>query len=343
MSEPAPHSSPVILVVSADERSAEVTVERHTHTVVGTTPKETRNAALDRAAAYAAHLGRPVLVDARDGNGLWRLTVTPAGVVRAAGGTEAARLSGKRTSTRGRRIALAAAGAVLAAALLAGGALAAVRYGPEPRPDTTAPAQEQHAATMQTRQAPPGFTREAVWRRTMHADTRPDVAPGGERAAYIDTGGRLSVVGPDGEPVWRADLPIPADDVAGSPRFVHAGAGTAVAVVGGGALWLWPPDGGTPEEIELPEGADVSFAGGAPLVIAGGRASIPIDGELASVDKPQGTGAVLSDGEQVLTAVVQGPWIWVAPDGTNRSVQPRPPEGAGALHEVYTAGGVRVV
>ncbi|MFD0776321.1 hypothetical protein ACFQZ2_20505, partial [Streptomonospora algeriensis] len=100
-----------------------------------------------------------------------------------------------------------------------------------------------------------------------------------------------------------------------------------------------PPDGGTPKEIPLPEGADVSFDGGAPLVIADGRASIPLDGELASVEKPPGTGAVLSDGERVLTAVVQGPWIWVAPDGMTRSVEPQVPEGAGALHEVYTAGG----
>lgn len=338
MSEQAtPHGSPVILVVSADERSAEVTVERHTRTVFGATPKETRNAALDLAAEYAAYVGKPVVVNARDGNGSWELIVSPTGVVRAAGGTEAALLSGNRTSKRGGRIALAAVGAALVLVVLAGGAVAAVRYGPALLPEEE-PA-EQPAVTMQTRQAPPGFTEQAAWRRSMHQGTRPDVAPGGEFAAYIDPAGRLRVVGPGGEPGWRADLPLSADEVVGPPRFVRAGTEEAVAVVGDGALWLWPPDGGTPEEIALPEGADVSFAGGAPLVIADGRASIPLDGELASVEKPRGTGAVLSDGEQVLAAVVQGPWTWVAPDGTTESVEPQAPEGADTLYEVYTAGG----
>ncbi|MFD0776676.1 hypothetical protein ACFQZ2_22315, partial [Streptomonospora algeriensis] len=190
----APHSGPVVLVVSADERSAEITIDRHTRTVFGATPKETRNAALDLAAEYAAHLGRPVLVNARDGNGAWQLIVSPTGVVRAAGGTEAALLSGKRKPKRGRRIALAAVGAVLALAVLAGGAVAAVRFLPVFQVDGK-PSREQPAATMQTRQAPPGFTRQAAWRLPMHQSTQPDVLPGGERAAYIDPSGRLRVVG----------------------------------------------------------------------------------------------------------------------------------------------------
>ncbi|GAA1770082.1 hypothetical protein [Streptomonospora arabica] len=345
MSEPAaPHSSPVVLVVAADERSAEVTIERHTRTVFGATPKETRNAALDLSAEYAAHMGRPVLVNARDGNGAWQLIVSPTGVVRAAGGTEAALLSGSpRTKPkRGRRIALAVVGAAAALAVLAGGAFAAVRYVPALVPEA-APADDRPAATMESRQAPPGFTRDAAWRRPMHAGTEPDVAEGGKRAAYIDPGGRLRVVGRDGGPRWTADLPLSADEVVSGPRFVRAGSADAVAVVGGGALWLWESGGGTPREVALPEGADVSYAGGAPLVIADAKASIPVDGELAPVEKPEGTGALLSDGERVLTAVVRGPWTWVAPDGATERVRPQTPEGAESLHEVYSAGGGYVV
>lgn len=339
----APQRSTVVLVVAPDERSAEVTIERHTRTVFGATPKETRNAALDLAADYAAHLGRPVLVNARDANGAWQLIVSPTGVVRAAGGTEVALMSDqqRKRPKRGRRIALVAGGGVLALVLVAGGAVVAVRYVPEVLPQE--PVAEQPAAAMEGRKPPPGFTRQAVWRRPMHEGTQPDVAPGGDRAAYIDPSGRLRVVGANGKPKWSADLPLPADEASGTPRFVRVGAENAVALVGGASLWLWPPKGGTPQEIALPEGAEVSFAGGAPLVLAGGDASIPVDGELAQVSKPDGSGALLSDGERVLTAVVRGPWTWVAPDGTTENVKPKAPEGAGSLDEVYTAGGGYVV
>ncbi|QBI54678.1 PQQ-binding-like beta-propeller repeat protein [Streptomonospora litoralis] len=338
----AHHSSPVVLVVSADERSAEVTIERHTRTVFGDTPKQTRNAALDLAADYAAHLGHSVLVNARDANGAWQLIVSPTGVVRAAGGTEVALMARSTRPKRARRVVLAAVGGVLTLAVVAGGAVAAVRYVPGMIPEQR-PTPEQPAVTLDARKAPPGFTRQAAWRLPMHEQAQPDVASDGNRLAYVDPGGRLRVVGRDGEPLWTADLPLSADEVVGAPRFVRVGGRKAVAVVGGAALWLWPPDGGDPQKTALPEGAEVSYAGGGPLVIADGRASIPADGGLASVQKPGGTGALLSDGERVLTAVVRGPWIWVAPDGSRQSVQPQAPEGADALREIYTAGGGYVV
>ncbi|MDA0567220.1 hypothetical protein LG943_23290 [Streptomonospora sp. S1-112] len=339
-----PHRSPVVLVVAADERSAEVTIERQTRVVSGTTPKETRNAALDLVADYAAHLGRSVLVNARDVNGAWQLIVSPTGVVRAAGGREVA-LMADRPRRRGRagRIAAVAAGGVVVLAVLGGGGFAAVRYLPGALADDPAAGPEQPTVTLQARQAPPGFTEQAQWRLPMRDGTQPDVSPAGDRAALVDVDGRLRVVGPGGQTAWSADLPLPADEMSGPPRFVTVDGDQGVAVVGPDRLWVWPSGGGEPRAYELPEGAEVTFAGAGPLVMAEGRPSIPSGAELAPVTKPEGSGALLSDGGRVLTAVVRGPWVWVAPDGTREEVRPRTPEGAGDLAEVLTAGGDTLV
>ncbi|MBV2366127.1 hypothetical protein ACFPZ0_24180 [Streptomonospora nanhaiensis] len=338
-----PHRSPVVLVVAADERSAEVTIERQTRVVFGATPKETRNAALDLVADYAAHLGRSVLVNARDVNGAWQLIVSPTGVVRAAGGREVALMADRPRRGRAGRIAAVAAGGVVVLALLGGGGFAAVRYLPDALAGGPTAAPERPTVTMQARQAPPGFTEQARWRLPMRDGAQPDVSPEGDRVALVDVDGRLRVVGPDGETAWSADLPLPADEMTGPPRFVAAGDGQGVAVVGEGRLWVWPPGGGEPRAYELPEGAEVTFAGAGPLVMADGRPSIPSGGELAPVEKPEGSGALLSDGRRVLTAVVRGPWVWVAPDGTREEVEPAAPQGAGELDEVLTAGGDTLV
>src|SRR5690606_22325249 len=73
-----------VIVIAPDERSAEIVIEGHRQVVTGLAPKDTRRAALDVATGYAARIGQPVLVDARDANGYWRLVATPDGVVQAA-------------------------------------------------------------------------------------------------------------------------------------------------------------------------------------------------------------------------------------------------------------------
>lgn len=114
--EPGRQRGSVVIVIAHDECSAEITIEGRTQVVTGAIPKETRRAALDAATAYAAHLGRSVLVNARDANGAWQLIISPTGVVRAAGGSEAELVVRPDTQGRGRgrKIALALTGGALA-------------------------------------------------------------------------------------------------------------------------------------------------------------------------------------------------------------------------------------
>ncbi|WP_067968788.1 hypothetical protein [Nocardiopsis trehalosi] len=337
---PGPHRSPVILVVAPDERSAEVTIEGRTRVVTGATPKETRRAALDVAAGYAAHLGTSVLINSRDANGAWQLIISPTGVVRAAGGTEVELTAGRGAKAgrprRGRRVLMAAAGGTLAVAAVAGGGVVAVRM----LPDITATrvdSAEDPAVTLEGRSAPPGFTTQAAWRLPTLPGTRPGVAPDGGAAAYVDPEERLTVVGPDGAELWSAELPLPAGDIEGAPTFVSDGDAYGLAVTGSGRLWLWPPSGGAPDEFTLPEGSRVTFAGASALVLGDGRALVPDDGGLRPIAMPSGYGAMLADPGRVLTAVQDGPWRWVGLDGETTEVEPEPPDGAGDLAEVLTA------
>ncbi|MFC4565433.1 hypothetical protein ACFO4E_26550 [Nocardiopsis mangrovi] len=341
-----PHRAPVVLVVSPDERSAEVTIQGHTRVVTGDSPKETRNAALDHAAGYAAHLGTPVLINARDANGAWQLIISPTGVVRAAGGTEI-EMAAKRApgaGRRGRRVVLVTAGGALAIATVAGIGVAAVQMLPGLTPATQVDSGEDPAVTLEARSAPPGFTTQADWRLATLPGTRPGVAADGSAVAFIDPEERITVAGPDGSTLWSADLPLPAGDIEGAPTFVADAQGDlGLAVTGNGTLWQWPAGGGEPAEFELPSGARVTFAGASPLVLGDGAALVPDDGDLRPVAIPSGYGAMLADPGRVLAAVQDGPWRWVGLDGETTEVEPETPEGADDIAEVLTARSDHVI
>ncbi|RCV54659.1 hypothetical protein [Marinitenerispora sediminis] len=348
-----PHQHRISIVIAPDERSAQVVVEGNQFHVAGDSPKETRRAALDVAADYAARTGRPVVVDARDAHSVWELIANPSGVVRAApaGGGRAApprpprapRRRGPGTGT-GRRVALAVAGGAVAVAVLAGGGYAVVRF----LPDTLETVQGEQTsapepATLDSRPVPPGFTEQAAWRLDMAPGTRPAVAPDGSAVAFVDPDERLVVAGPDGVERWAADLPVPLGDIDQQLRIVAAGESLRVALVGDGTLWTWPLEGGDPEAVELPAGAQVSYAGRAPLVLAGGGAFVPSGGELAPVPLSDGQGALAADGDAVLVASARGPWAWAAEDGEPAEVEPAEPDGARRLDRVLTASAEHVL
>ncbi|MFC3997822.1 hypothetical protein ACFOVU_17945 [Nocardiopsis sediminis] len=334
-----PHRAPVILVVSPDERSAEVTIQGHTRVVTGNSPKETRNAALDLAAGYAAHLGTSVLINARDANGAWQLIISPTGVVRAAGGTEI-EIAAKRApgrGRRGRRVVMVTAGGALAIAAVAGIGVAAVPLLPGLGPSIQVGPGEDPAVTLEGRSAPPGFTTRADWRLPTLPGTRPGVAPDGSAVAFIDPDEQVTVVNPEGTTLWSAGLPLPPGDIEGAPTFITDGQGDlGLAVTGNGRLWQWPAGGGEPTELELPSGSRVTFAGTSPLVLGEGTAQVPDDGELRTVAIPSGYGAILAEPGRVLTAVQDGPWRWVGLDGDTTEVEPQAPDGAGDIAEVLT-------
>ncbi|WP_017541205.1 hypothetical protein [Nocardiopsis halophila] len=344
--DPGAHHYSVIVVISPDERSAEVTIAGRTQVVTGETPRQTRSSALDAAASYAAHLGRPVLVNARDANGSWQLSVSPTGVVQTVGGTDSELIGQqeqKKSSGKGRVIALSVVGGVLVLGLLGGGGYVALGLLPSGGSDNGGGGggDDDRPIVFDGRPVPPGFSDQAVWTRPLAPDANPSVAPDGGSVAFIDEAGTLNLVGPEGEELWSSEVP---EELAGSdatPYFVAEGDAYGVALLGEGSVWQWPAEGGEPVETEVPDGARVSFAGNAPLVEDGDDAYVPEGGELTAVEVPEGYGAMLNDGRDVLTAVRTGPWEWVGPGGER--VEPDEPRGADEMDELLTARAETVV
>ncbi|MFW5419151.1 hypothetical protein J0910_21270 [Nocardiopsis sp. CNT-189] len=339
----------VIVVIAPDERSAEVTIEGRTRVVHGESPRQTRSGALDAAASYAAHLGRPVLVNARDANGSWQLSVSPTGVVQTVGGTDAelgANREKKPASGKGRKVLVGTASAVLVLGVLGGAGYFALGLLPGGG-SSGASSDAETPIAFDARPAPPGFAAEAAWSHPMAPGLDPTVAPDGGSAAFVSEGGELTLIGPDGAVRWAEKLPVPAGEVENGPYFVVDGDGYGVALLGKGRMWRWPAEGGEPVETEVPEGGRVSFAGGAPLVEGGDGETFVTDsdGGLERIEIPgSGYGAMLYDGEQVLTAVLSGPWQWARPDGGGgEKVEPEAPKGGDEVDRLLTARADHVV
>ncbi|ASU84402.1 hypothetical protein CDO52_17790 [Nocardiopsis gilva YIM 90087] len=346
--EPGRQRGSVVIVISRDEHSAEVTIEGRTQVVTGSIPKETRRAALDVATGYAAHLSRSVLVNARDANGSWQLIISPTGVVRAAGGSEAelvARPSAKRQG-KGKKVALALSGGALAVVAAVGVGVVWV-WGPDLiGTEVNGGSAEESGVILETRAAPPGFSREAAWRLPTRTGTRPALAPDGSLAAFINPNDELVVVDPKGEQKWSAQLPLSSSDIAGAPVFVATGDGYGVAITDNETLWQWPAGGGDPEAIDLPDNARVTFAGTSPLVLEDDRAYIPDGEKLKEVKVPSGFGAMLADTDRVLMGVRTGRWTWVdagAAKDKEKEIVPKAPSGADRPIELLTAGADYVV
>ncbi|GAB3491226.1 hypothetical protein GCM10027440_40110 [Nocardiopsis coralliicola] len=342
------HHYAVVVVIAPDERSAEITIEGRTSVIQGETARQVRSGAIDAAASYAAHLGRSVLVNATDANGSWQLSVSPSGVVQTVGGDDS-ELTGARQSGsgKGRRILLGTAAGVLVLTVLGGagyyGWTLLAPGGGEPGSDGGGP------APFTERPVPPGFAAEAAWSHPMAQGSDPAVAPDGSAAAFLDPDDRLTVIGPDGTEQWSEALPAPAGDLVVPPYFIAdpaGGEGYAIALASAETLWTYSADGGEPVATEIADGARVSYAGRAPMVEDGGDVFVPDgSGDLVEVaPSERGYGAMLYDGERVLTAVVDGPWIWESPGGgAPEEVAPEVPQGAGDMAELLTARAEHVV
>ncbi len=328
-----------VIVIAPDDLSAEVFIQDTRQVVHGADAKATRRAALDYVAGYATHIGRPVLVEARDAFGVQRLEALPGGVVRGVAETPPPPgAGGKRQRSGGRALLLAAAGGLAVVVLVVAAVVLVV---PRLGSDTATPPGETVEPTetvpFEARPAPPGFSTEALWRIPVTDGTRPAVADDGSRVAFIGADGKLAVAGPEGERLWEAELPLQPAEIEGPVRFVENGDEWQVAVAGSQTLWIWPADGGEPVEYGLPEGGVVTFAGSAPLVTVDDKAMLPRDGELVEVEVPEGTGGMLVDGNEVLLASADGPWYWAAPGEEARKVSAVEPKGSEGLDRVITA------
>ncbi|MFI6578275.1 hypothetical protein ACIBFB_21005 [Nocardiopsis sp. NPDC050513] len=339
-SRPGQSRPTVVIVIAPDERSAEISIEGHRQIVTGHVPKETRRAALDVATGYAARIGQPVLVDARDANGFWRLVATPDGVVQAAETVEPGPAHGPRPAEgggRGRGRALLIAGAaVLALVLIVGAGALALRFLPD---DPTGPVAEEtdDPGEPLPAPAPPGYSETYVFDAAVAPGTWPRTSRDGEYLALVAPGDQLHLYDAAGERLWAVDLPSDAGESLGIPRIKEYDGAPAVVLETADALWFWPVAGGDPVSVELPDDGIVWYVGDSVLVLSGGASLVPIGDELREVEVPEGYAAMLADGDRVLTAVVEGPWVWVDPDGGSTEVFAQRPEEAGEMDQVLTA------
>ncbi|MFC9089614.1 hypothetical protein [Nocardiopsis dassonvillei] len=360
-SRPGQSRPTAVIVIAPDERSAEIVVEGRRQVVTGQTPKETRRAALDVATGYAARIGQPVLIDARDANGYWRLVATPTGVVQAAdqvvasheptpppppapagppaSGIETGPQPGARPEAKerkkGGRILVIVGAAVLALVLLAGAGAAAWRFlpglGGGPGGDVATD------LTTLNHPAPPHFSTTVDFSAQVAPGSQPGVSREGDLLAYVDPEQRLNLLDADGERLWSVDLPVEAGEVLGAPWFVEYGGEKAVVMETAQTLWFWSTEDGDSVGVDLPEAAFVQYVGTSALIRTETEAFVPVGGELRQVDFPEGSAPMLAEGENVLAAVVNGPWTWVSPEGNPVGVNPQRPDDAGEMEAVLTA------
>ncbi|CAL9329224.1 hypothetical protein [Nocardiopsis dassonvillei] len=360
-SRPGQSRPTAVIVIAPDERSAEIVVEGRRQVVTGQAPKETRRAALDVATGYAARIGQPVLIDARDANGYWRLVATPTGVVQAAdqvlpgreptpppppapadppargagtGPQPGVRPEAKERKKGGRALVIVGA-AVLALVLLAGAGAAAWRFlpglGGGPGGDVATD------LTTLNHPAPPHFSTTVDFSAQVAPGSQPGVSREGDLLAYVDPEQRLNLLDADGERLWSADLPVESSEALGELRILEYDGEDAVVMETAGTLWFWPVAGGDPTGVDLPENASVQYVGRSVLVRTESEAFVPIGVELQPVPVPEGSAPMLADGHDVLAAVVNGPWTWVSPDDNPVQVTAQRPDTAGDMEAVLTA------
>ncbi|MEE2037271.1 hypothetical protein Q8791_08565 [Nocardiopsis sp. CT-R113] len=342
-SRPGQSRPTAVIVIAPDERSAEIVVEGHRQVVTGLSPKETRRAALDVATGYAARIGQPVLVDARDVNGVWRLVATPDGVVQAAEqpapvqapAPAAPPTPAQPSGSGGKRVLVIVGAAVLALVLLVGAGAVVMRFLPG---SGTAPADQATAdATTLNHPAPPHFSETVDFSEALATGSAPGVSREGDLLTFVDPDDRLNLFDADGSRLWDVELPMGSGELLGAPRFVQYGGEPAIVAETAGTLWFWPAEGGAAVEIPIPANASAQYVGSSVLVRSEEEAFVPVGDALEPVEIPGSAAPMLAEGENVLAAVLSGPWTWVGPDGDPVEVNAERPDDAGDMESVVTA------
>lgn len=337
-SRPGQTRPTAVIVIAPDEHSAQIHIDGHSQVVTRQVPKDTRRAALDTVTEYAATTGLPVLIDARDVNGYWRLIATPDGVVQSADNPEAESPLPSQPGTdpadgRAGRGMIIAGAAVVALTLVAGVGFATWHLLPE---KSTASTEDTDGAVLD-HPAPVGFADTVVFDHALAPGTQPGISRDGEQIAFVDPGERLNLFSADGTREWAADLPVGGAEILGAPRFVLYGGESSVVLETSDELLFWPTGGGAPDSVELGSEASPQYVGGSVLVRSGDERHLVSGGELVEVEMPEGSGAMLADGDRVLVAVVNGPWNWIDPEGGTEEVDPRRPDEAGEMLGIVTA------
>ena len=332
-----------VIVIAPDERSAEIVIEGQRQVVTGGVPKETRRAALDVATGYAARIGQPVLIDARDSNGYWNLVATPDGVVQAADRLPPAVPTAPAATRppapadrpgRGKRGLLIVGAVVLAVGLAGGVGIVAWNLVPDEGPAAQTTTTE---ARPLGHPAPPGYSDTVEFSEELAPGSQPGISRDGELMAFMGDDGRLVLSDSSGGHLWSAELPVASTEFLGPPRFVDYDGGRSVVMETTGTLWFWPVEGGEHTSITLPEDASTQYVGTSTLVRSGDDTLVPTGGELEPVEVTGGAAPMLAEGTEVLAAVRTGPWTWVGSGGEATEVTAQRPENAGEMEAVVTA------
>jgi hypothetical protein len=339
-------SWPKVTIRLYDDHNAEVKIAGRSHPVNHHDP---RQAAIALVSERAGQLGRPVKATAVESDGAsWPLVIHPDGRVEAVE-TD----SGGKGRGGNKPIWPIIVAAVVACALIAGTAVYLLVFSKgDGVPKTTAspklptlPAPSVGPDQFVARPVPLGWSSKASWTVDIAPNTVPAVSPDGTEVAVLTPDSKLAVFDSNGKVLWQDKVPKQV----GSPIYTLIDSKPVVALATEDTLYYWAGDGALPDEIELPNSADLQFFGTSPLVQMGttAGASVISGGVLKTVpNQPRSSTILLAEGNRALMARYQGPLYWSEPDKDLQEVDldaKGPAGNKGIDHVVAASPGVALV
>ncbi|MGY4767760.1 hypothetical protein ACXC9Q_12655 [Kribbella sp. CWNU-51] len=336
MAEKIP-SWPKVTIRLYDDHNAEVKIAGRSHPVNHHDP---RQAAIALVSERAGQLGRPVKATAVESDGAsWPLIIHPDGRVDAVEPD-----GGGRGRGGNKPIWPIIVAAVVACALIAGTAVYLLVFSkgdgvatPTASPKLPAlPTPSVGPDQFVARPVPLGWSANASWTVDIAPDSTPAVSPDGTEVAVLTPDSKLAVFDGNGKVLWQDKVPSQV----GSPIYTTIDSKRVVAVATENTLYYWAGDGALPNEVELPDSADLQFFGGSPLVQMGetAGASVISGGKLKAVpNQPRSSTILLAEGSRALMSRYQGPLYWSEPDKPLQEVKLKPPSGAKGIDHVVSA------
>ncbi|TWD80504.1 hypothetical protein FB561_1582 [Kribbella amoyensis] len=333
-------SWPKVTIRLYDDHNAEVKIAGRSHPVNHHDP---RQAAIALVAERAGQLGRAVKATAVEEDGSsWPLVIHPDGQV------EAVEVRAKEQKPIWPII--VAAGVAIVLVFGTGLYLLVLRdTGPKDPPKTTVrklpelPAPKIGPDQFVARPVPPGWSANATWTVDIKEDTAPAVSPDGSEVAAITPDDKLVVLDSEGKVRWQDK--VPRDSL--SPVYTTIDSKPVLAIAAPKSLYYWPGDGVEPTELELPDGSEVQFFGGSPLILLNGGeagASVISGGVLHTVtDQPRLSTLLLAEGDRTLLARYAGPLYWSQKDKKLAVLSPKPPAGGTSINHIALASRGRAV
>lgn len=162
--------------------------------------------------------------------------------------------------------------------------------------------------------APAEWSPGATWASPPLLEGTRAVGVGADATALVTADRSLLLVGTDGKPTWRGDLPDGTVKTAPAPARI-GGRDVLAAHVGDRLVW-WAIDDGDRTAIEVPAGAKVSLLGEVPLVAVGGTEVMAVTSDHPTrVQVPADVTALAAHEDGAITAAGPGGWRHLRSDG----------------------------